>query len=124
MSSTNNSSNRMVVPEAKEAMDKFKMEVDVYKRQVMERKAAAPAWTSFLYISLLTGLFTRTIFPFAWERLISSPFSAYRNGASIPSAGVLPQRPYPATVYVFSKGSVTVNSALDVYKRQPYRCSR
>lgn len=27
MSSTNNSSNRMVVPEAKEAMDKFKMEV-------------------------------------------------------------------------------------------------
>ena len=26
MSSTNNSSNRMVVPEAKEAMDKFKME--------------------------------------------------------------------------------------------------
>ena len=27
MSSTNNSSNRMVVPEAKEAMDKFKMGV-------------------------------------------------------------------------------------------------
>ena len=28
MSSTNNSSNRMVVPEAKEAMDKFKMEYE------------------------------------------------------------------------------------------------
>ena len=34
MSSTNNSSNRMVVPEAKEAMDKFKMEVEIGRAHV------------------------------------------------------------------------------------------
>ena len=41
--------------------------------------------------------------------------SAYKNGASIPPSGVLPQRPYPATLYVFTNGSVTVNSASRIF---------